>query len=109
MFEKKTDKSFKTIPLKSIIKYCYGISSSNLRKKFKSMKSQQLKDPWLFFSFIMSDRSVDLYLEESKLCQWFYGLTYYLKKNKQKFKIISVNNFILTKMKLKLLHERKKT
>jgi hypothetical protein len=92
---------------KDVSKFCYGISSVNLRKRFKSMQSTQLNSPWLFFSIITPGRSVDLYMEEPQLISWFYGIKKYLKEKDMSHKAISVNNFILTKMKLKLINKLK--
>jgi hypothetical protein len=94
---------YKAIYFKDIKKFCYGVSSSNLKKRFKNLSSNDLKSPWLFFSIVTNDRSFDLYLDESKLMTWFYGIKYYLKKNEVDNKLISVGNFVLTRVKLKLM------
>lgn len=107
VYQKKTDKNFKTINFSEVKKFGYGVNSENLRKRFKNMKYTSLKNPWQFFSIITIDRSVDLYLEETKLNQWFYGIYYHLKKNESTRKIISVNNFLITKLKLKLMNNLK--
>jgi predicted secreted protein len=69
------------------------------------MQSTSLNSPWLFFSIITEQRSVDLYMEETKLINWFYGIKKYLMENSMNYKIISVNNFILTRMKLRLINK----
>jgi hypothetical protein len=56
---------------------------------------------------ISKEKSVDLYLEEDKLSKWFYGIKYYLKLMNMKHKIISTSNFLLTKLKLKLIFRLK--
>lgn len=81
----------------------YGISSENLKKKFKSIKNANLRNPWLFFSFILKNRSLDLYFEQEKLNNWFYGIKLILRRNLQEYKICSVSKFILTRIKLKLI------
>lgn len=55
----------------------------------------------------MQDRSIDLYLEPAKLNDWFYGITYYLRQINMLKKIISVNDYLLTRMKLKLIYALK--
>jgi len=71
------------------------------------MQSSKLNAPWLFFSIITKKRSIDLYLEEHQLLNWFYGIKKYLIDNEKPYKTISVHNFILTKTKLRLLQKLK--
>jgi hypothetical protein len=56
---------------------------------------------------IFKKRSVDLYLEDSQLINWFYGIKKHLKETDKKYKIISVNNFVLTKLKLRIMQKLK--
>jgi hypothetical protein len=107
VYEKKTSKSFKTIFLNDIKKFSYGIVSENLKKRFKNMKSSNLNAPWLFFSIILKDKSLDFYLEENQLINWFYGIKKILQDNNSEYKLISVNNFLLTRMKFRLLQRLK--
>jgi hypothetical protein len=95
---------YKAIFFTDIKKICYGVSSSNLKKRFKNLSSNELKSPWLFFSIVTKERSHDLYLDESKLSTWFYGFKYYLRKIDSPYKIISTHNFVFTRLKLKLMY-----
>jgi hypothetical protein len=95
---------YKAIFFTEVKKVCYGISSSNLKKRFKNLSSNELKSPWLFFSIVTKERSHDLYLDESKLNTWFYGFKYYLRKIEMPYKMISVHNFVFTRVKLKLMY-----
>jgi hypothetical protein len=107
VYQKKSDKNFENLPFKEIKKICYGISSENLKKRFKSMQSSQLNAPWLFFSIMTKKRSIDLYLEDGQLINWFYGVKKHLKETDSKYKLISVNNFLLTKLKLRIIQKLK--
>jgi hypothetical protein len=94
---------YKAIFFTDIIKFSYGISSSNLKKRFKNLSANELKSPWLFFSIVTKERSHDLYLDEGKLNTWFYGIKCYLRRIDMPFKMISVHNFVFTRTKLKLM------
>jgi hypothetical protein len=109
VYQKKGDKNFKSFSLNEMKKIGYGVTSENLKKRFKNIKNSTLKNPWQFLSIITKDRSLDLYLEDLKLNQWFYGLTHHLRKKQCTNKIISVHNFIFTKLKLKLMNNLKET
>jgi hypothetical protein len=98
---------YKAIFFTDIKKFSYGISSSNLKKRFKNLMSNELKSPWLFFSIVTKNRSHDLYLDEPKLNTWFYGIKYYLRKIDTPYKIISTYNFVFTRLKLKLMYMMK--
>ncbi len=69
------------------------------------MQSSQLNSPWLFLSIITRERSLDLYIEEPQLIKWFYGLKKHLRDMSHSYKLISVSKFVLTKTKLKLIHQ----
>ncbi len=97
------DRNGKTILLSDIYKFTYGISSENLRKRFKNMKNSNLRWPHLFFSILTNKRSIDLYMDEVSLVKWFHGVSYFLKQNNQKYKIISTSKFLLTRLKLRML------
>jgi hypothetical protein len=106
VYEKLSSNSpYRIIILDEITKICYGVSSDNIKKKFKNVTSSTLKNPWLFLSIVTPARSTDLYMEEITLNTWFYGLRHYLRKKNMWHKIISVNNFVLTKLKLKLIYK----
>lgn len=97
------DPNGKTILLSDINKFTYGISSENLRKRFKNMKNSSMRCPHLFFSILTKKRSIDLYMDEQSLAKWFYGISHFLKENKQKYKIMSTSKFLITKLKLRML------
>lgn len=91
------------INFSDIIKFTYGISSENLRKRFKNMKNSNLKYPHLFFSILTKKRSFDLYMDEDSLVKWFFGISHYLKEKKQSYKLISTSKFLITRLKLRML------
>jgi len=97
------DPNGKTISFSDIKKFTYGISSENLRKRFKNMKNSNLRFPHLFFSILTKKRSIDLYMDEQSIIKWFYGISHYLKESNEQFKIMSTSKFLLTKLKLKML------
>lgn len=99
--------------LKDVIKIQYGIRTSNLiNKKIDKNNDADIKNlfktPWRFMSFITKKRSIDLYLEDEQLQNWFYGLKLFTKDNEVEYKLISTTKFVLTRIKLKILMKLKK-
>ena len=86
----------------------YGLTSLNLRKKYKNLNEKSLSNPWLFLSLNLNKRSIDFYFEnEESLITWFYGLIYFIKGNKIETKIPTISTFVLRKLKLKLIFKLK--
>jgi hypothetical protein len=83
----------------------YGVTSENLKKRYKTLITSNLKEPWLFISLYLSNnRTIDLYFSDiSKLTTWFYGLNYFIKGYALNTKIMSVSGFLLKKFKLALV------
>ena len=99
--------------LKDVTKITFGIRTSNLiNKKINKNNDPDIKSffkaPWRFMSFITKKRSIDLYLEDKELENWFYGLKCFTKDNGVEYKLISTNQFVLTKIKLKIVMKLKK-
>ena len=99
----KDSKVDKEILINSIIKIIFGINSSNLKKKIKTLPN--INQPWLYMSFISKDTSIDLYLNENQIRKWFYGLSSYLNIIRKKYKIISKSKYILNRCKLKMVND----
>ena len=97
----------KIINLNEIKKFLYGIKSKNIKNKFVNINNDYLNSPFLFLSLITKKRSFDLYLPEIKLKNWIFGLFYYYFNNKLNYKLFSINNFILTRIKLKSIKKLK--
>ena len=94
IFQKDKDsKVDKEIFLYSLIKITFGISSQNLKKKIKLLSNSD--QPWLYMSFIFKEGSIDLFLNEEQVKQWFYGLSRHLNIIGKDYKIISKCKFIL--------------
>jgi hypothetical protein len=103
-YEQNEDKPKKIIPISDLKQITYGLTSENLKKRFKNLSEKNLRSPWLFLSLILTKRSIDFYFEnEDNLITWFYGLNYFIKGNNIPANIISITHFILTKLKLKLI------
>ena len=99
--------------LKDVTKITYGIMTNNLvNKKMDKNNEPDIKNffktPWRFMSFITKKKSIDLYLEDEELENWFYGLKCFTKDNAVEYKLISTNKFVLTKIKLKIITKIKK-
>ena len=103
----KNDSSSKLVVISDIKKFTYGIASDNLRKRFKNMKNSKLRSPWLFFSILTKKRSIDLYMDDVSLNKWFYGLKYLIEEKYLKIKIKSTTEYVLTRMKLRMITELK--
>lgn len=97
----------KKIPLNSIIKITYGIYSENIKRKFLNLNQKRINAPWLFLSIFYKNKTIDLYLEHSKLIKWFYGFYSYFKMYQCPNKIVSVRYFLLNRIKLKAIHNLK--
>ena len=94
----------KIILLNSIKKVTYGIYSDNIKKKFLNINQKKINSPWLFLSIFYKEKTIDLYLIESKLIKWFYGFYSFFKMYQCPFKIISVRYFVLNRIKLLAIH-----
>ena len=88
------------IPLKKIKKILYGIKTTNLIKKIKTLPNND--QPYLYMSFLLRDRTYDLSFSEKSVKKWFYGLYYYLMNIGQNYKINSCTNFIISRTKMKM-------
>ena len=99
----KDSKVDKEILINSIIKIIFGINSSNLKKKIKTLPN--INQPWLYMSFISKDSSIDLYLNENQIRKWFYGLSNYLNIISKRYKILSKSKYILNRCKMKMANE----
>ena len=88
------------IPFKKIIKILYGIKTTNLIKKIRHLPNND--QHYLYMSFVLRDRTIDLSFSDKSIKKWFYGIYFYLTNIKQNYKIISCTNFILSKIKMKI-------
>ena len=99
----KDNKIDKEISINSIIKIIFGINSSNLKKKIKTLPN--INQPWLYMSFISKDTSIDLYLNENQIRKWFYGLSNYLNIIRKRYKIVSKSKYIINRCKMKMAND----
>jgi hypothetical protein len=98
-------KPYKTINFDSIREVLYGVTSENLKKRYKTLITNNLKDPWLFMSLVLdNNRTVDLYFnDENRLVNWFYGVHYFIKGYALSTKILTKSGFLMKKFKLRLI------
>ena len=103
VYQKENDNNvYKEINFNSIIKITFGIHSQNLKNKIGSLPNHQA---WLYMSFILSNRSLDLCLNENQIKKWFYGLSKYLKTVNKEYKSISRSKYILNRCKMKMAYK----
>ena len=101
--DKKPEKTYK---FDNIFKIQYGIKTKNAIDKIKSLNSLKKKEPYLFLSLVLKNRTIDLYFDKEKSAKkWFYGLYYYLKCTGRKYKIGSCTNYILFRLKCKMINK----
>lgn len=101
--EKKPEKIYK---FDNILKIQYGIKTKNAIDKVKNLNSVKKKEPYLFLSLILKNRTIDLYFDKEKIAKkWFYGFYYYLKRSGRKYKIGSCTNYILFRLKCKMINK----
>ena len=97
---------------KDITKIMYGLHSENLIRRLDDKKDTEviklLKNPWNFLSIVTKKRSLDLYCVDEQIVNWFYGLKYFTEKNRVNYKMISVNKYLLSKIKYKIVIQLKK-
>ena len=103
VYQKENDNNvYKEINFNSIIKITFGIHSQNLKNKIGSLPNHQA---WLYMSFILSNRSLDLCLNENQIKKWYYGLSQYLKNVNKEYKSISRSKYILNRCKMKMANK----
>ena len=103
VYQKENDNNvYKEINFNSIIKITFGIHSQNLKNKIGSLPNHQA---WLYMSFILSNRSLDLCLNENQIKKWYYGLSQYLKNVNKEYKSISRSKYILNRCKIKMANK----
>ena len=85
---------------RNVIKILYGIKTNNLFKKIKNLPNSD--QPFLYMSFLLRNRSIDLSFSEKNVKKWFYGLYYYLINTNRSYKINSCTSFILNRTKMKI-------
>jgi hypothetical protein len=110
----KFNKISKKIKLDEISNVVYGLATKNLKNKYLEFQRDKYKKPWLFLSLIVGSKnynytSVDLFFENENdlkqilysfnLVKYVYGL--------ENIKIYRNSNFILMKLKLKMIHRIK--
>ena len=107
-----TNKPKKGFDFDDILKIKVGIETQNVITKLNKIKicSANKNMPYLFMSFILSndeqEKSLDLiFNNEESAKNWFYGLYYYLQISKRPYKICSCTNYILFRIKNKILNE----
>ena len=88
------------IYFKNIIKILYGVKTTNLIKKLSLLPNSD--QPYLYMSFLLKNRSIDLTFSEKNVKKWFYGLYYYLINSNRSYKINSCSYFILKRIKMKI-------
>ena len=103
---------------KDVIKIVYGVKSPNLIKKLAAKKDKDieaiklLKQPRNILSIITKKRSLDFYcsyekLKNEQINNLFYGLKKYTDDKNVGYKIISTNQFLLQKVKFKIVMKLK--
>jgi len=85
---------------KDITTVFYGIRSKNLDQRFKDFKSAELKQPWLYLSFVTEDKSVDLLMKEAQIVTWYFGLNQIFAKNDWKVNMETNSTFVVKKPSL---------
>ena len=101
--EKNPSKIFK---FDDILKIQYGIKTKNVINKVKTSNSFKKEEPYLFLSLVLKNRTIDLYFDKEKIAKkWFYGFYYYLKLSERKYKIGSCTNYILFRLKCKMINK----
>ena len=107
----------KEFDLNRIIKMKIGMETKNVIEKLNIVKlaSKNKNKPYRFISFILSvnnkkkeTKSLDLVFNKTKSAlKWFYGLFYFFKRENMSYKICSCTNYILKRIKSKMMYKLK--
>ena len=100
--KRDSNKFDQTIEFNEMKKITFGIYSWNLTKKL-SYSDCTIKT-WTYFSFITSERSIDLHSKTKNVDCWFYGFFHYFKQYRMCYKISSCRKYLLHKVKSNIIY-----
>ena len=96
----------------NILKVKIGMFTKNVIKKSNNLDiiKKNKKSPYRFMSFIFSNdfnkKTLDIVFEDGKSAKkWFYGLYYYFVISKRTYKICSCTNYLLFRIKSKMINK----
>ena len=96
----------KTYEFNKIHKIMIGRKTDNIFENIKNINIDKKKQPNLFMSFVLNDRTIDLIFKNEKSAKkWFYGLFYYLQISNRSYKICSCTSCILFHIKVKIFNK----
>ena len=103
----KSKKPIKVYDFDDILKVVVGFKTKNIIKKVNKLDNIQKKDkPYYFLSLVLRRRTIDLYFsKEESAKNWFYGLFHYFNISGRSYKINSCTNYILFRLKCKMINK----
>ena len=111
---KNLDKLKKEFDFKDILKIKIGFETKNVKAKLNNIKiNKEIKTkPYMFLSFILendySGKTLDLvFNNERSARKWFYGLHFYFQISNRPYKICSCSNYLLFRVKSKMINKLK--
>ena len=109
---KNSDKLKNEFDFDDIIKIKIGLETKNVKTKLNNLKiNKEYKNtPYKFISFILENdskrKTLDLvFNDEKSAIKWFYGLNYYCHISERPYKICSCTNYLLFKIKTKIINK----
>jgi hypothetical protein len=116
--ENKSKSSKKEFDFDYIKRVRIGIETPNIKNKLNTVQisNRNKETPYKFMSFILGydennkiniiNKTIDLVFDDEKSANyWFYGLYYYLQISQRPFKICSCTNFLLLRLKTKMINK----
>ena len=87
-----------------IVRVNFGLLSNNIVTKYRYLSKKNKNKPWLFISFDLGERTIDLYLDESTHIKWYTGLRYFINEYSLMCEIASPCQYFFNKVKLRILY-----
>lgn len=99
------DKSYSEIFLnEDVVSVEFGLNNSNITSKYSFLMKKHKDLPWLFMSFKLNERSIDLYLNENTHKSWYIGIKYIVEIYDLKCKVPSFSEYFIYKLKTRMLY-----
>ena len=107
IYEKAGAKTFTRLFFSDMIKFGFGETTNNMKKKLKDNFREEDITQANCFSLVTIDRTYDFICEENEVEDWFYGLKYVFKTKMIKCSICSVSYFRFSKLKINIVLQLK--
>ena len=102
--DNNSERPSKIYEFDNILKVLVGCKTRNIITKINQVNIKKKNCPYLFMSLVLRRRTIDFYFDdEINAKNWFYGLFYYFNISDRSYKINSCTNYILFRLKCKMI------